>query len=487
MISYNRTHLNQKWTLMKYFNDFDMLTLYANALRTNTSLTDSSIEDLMLKMIDEGIYKPRENLSIDTGKFKTIQVAWYMFGFYEKGPRSSKRFVFSPLGNLLLDNLGNKDAVSKIFATMLVGNPFRNPFSRMSAEFNIFPFRLIFQLLLDERLENKLFNDEIFYLLMFVKSCVKDDLELLIRDILKLRNLSTGEKYKTFKRNENVLANAIHEWRYTSKLLEGSGILKIHEGINVGSLIQGNNTGSRAYRTDCVALTPEIKTFIKILLKQFPFYEKPYEEEELETQFSDDYWISFYNFYPKILIDELEISTQDKNQDILDIISGITNYSLNQHYGDHDRFEEALTDSFNLFIDVDAKRLGGSGQTDVECIYTSATRVKTFAIEAKSTGTKITEVNTARLLLHRENIKAEYTLLVTPKFTPGAISDIRGNDIVLLKSSILSNYLYQSIKHKGRKLTYEFLDNMITKNLGLDISDQLKNHIFDEFGVAFNT
>ena len=132
MRNYNRSSLHEKWTLMKYFNDFEMLTLYASAIRSNTSISDSGIESLMTKMIEEGKYKPREKLSIDTGKFKTIQVAWYMFGFYEKGRKANKKFVFSPLGNLLLDFLGDHDSVAKIFTSMLFGNPFRNPFSRMS-------------------------------------------------------------------------------------------------------------------------------------------------------------------------------------------------------------------------------------------------------------------------------------------------------------------------------------------------------------------
>lgn len=485
MNKYNRSNLRQKWTLMKYFNDFDMLTLYANALKTNTSISDKDIENLMKVMIEEGKYKPRESLSIDTGKFKTIQVAWYMFGFYEKGARKSKKFVFSPLGNLLLENLGDSKSVAKIFATMLIGNPFRNPFSRMSEEFNIFPFRLIFKLLLDKRLENKLYNDEVFYLVMFLKTCSVDDYELLIKDILELRQMPVMEKLKIFKKDESVLANAIHEWRYTSKLLEGAGILKLSEGICVGSLIQGNNTGSRAFRTDFSELNIQIKDFVKKLLDNFKFDDLPYTEEEIGARFSEDYWVSFYNFYPKLLLEELGILDDDGNQALLDIVSGISEYSFNINEGDSDKFEKALESSFNLFKDVDARQIGGPSNTDVECIYTFDEGVKTFAIEAKSTRNKLTGINTARLKTHREKIGAQYTLLVTSNYTPGVVSDIRESRIVLFKSSILSNYFYQSIKYRGRDLTYQYLDNLVIENLGSDLSNVLKNYIFEEFGVGF--
>lgn len=485
MLKYNRSSLQQKWTLMKYFNDFDMLTLYANALRLNTSISDEGIKELMEQMVKEGKYNPREKLSIDTGKFKTIQVAWYMFGFYEKGSRKSKKFVFSPLGNLLLDSLGSPLDVAKIFATMLAGNPFRNPFSKMSEQFNIFPFRLLFQLLNDSRLGYKLYNDEVFYYVMFMKTCDIENYEDLVNDILTLRELSAESKFQLFKKDESVLANAIHEWRYTSKLLEGSGILNITDGQRVGSLIQGNNTGSRAYRTDFCSLNPQIRPFIVNLLENFPFSNQPYSEEEMGAKFSDDYWISFYNFYPKILLEELNILDKDDNQELLDIVSGITQYSMNLNDGDSDKFEKALESSFNLFVDVDAKQIGGPSSTDVECLYYFDSGVKTFAIEAKSTRNKLLGINTSRLQSHRDKIGADYTLLVTSNYTPGVVADIRNSQVVLFKSSILSNYFYQSIKHKGRELTYAYLDNLVVNNLGTDLSNDLKNYIFEEFGVGF--
>ena len=66
------------------------------------------------------------------------------------------------------------------------------------------------------------------------------------------------------------------------------------------------------------------------------------------------------------------------------------------------------------------------------------------------------------------------------------VSDIKNSQIVLFKSSIFSNYLYQSIKHRGRDLTYKFLDELVSENLGSDVSNKLKNYIFEEFGVGFS-
>ena len=44
----------------------------------------------------------------------------------------NKEIVYSPLGNLLLDNLDKKDWVAKIFATMMYAMPFNHPFNKIT-------------------------------------------------------------------------------------------------------------------------------------------------------------------------------------------------------------------------------------------------------------------------------------------------------------------------------------------------------------------
>ena len=56
-----------------------------------------------------------------------------------------------------------------IFATMLFAIQFEHPGSGTPRDFQLFPFRLIFQLLLDSRLGGKLYNYEVEYLVVFEK------------------------------------------------------------------------------------------------------------------------------------------------------------------------------------------------------------------------------------------------------------------------------------------------------------------------------
>ncbi len=121
-MNYERLSSREKWTIMMYMRDFDLMTTYAYALRASNELSEDNIDGILASMEDKGIYRPRNGGSTFTGKFKSIQIAWYMFGYYKKyrRPDEIKKMVFTPLGNLLLDNLNDREKVRKIFMTMLL-------------------------------------------------------------------------------------------------------------------------------------------------------------------------------------------------------------------------------------------------------------------------------------------------------------------------------------------------------------------------------
>jgi hypothetical protein len=69
-----------------------------------------------------------------------------------------------------------------------------------------------------------------------------------------------------------------------------------------------------------------------------------------------------------------------------------------------------LADGFNMFYNVEAKKVGGAGNTDLECLY--ITKKKKFAVDAKSTKNKLSSVNAGRLEGHREKIGGAYTIVL---------------------------------------------------------------------------
>lgn len=489
-MDYNRSTTREKWTIMKYMNDFNLMTAYAYALRESNELTNENIDGILEKMRDEGIYNPRNGGSTHTGKFKIIQIAWYMFGYYNKSRNSSykNRLVFSPLGNLLLDNLKDRDKVSKIFLAMLFGNAFRQPFSRMDNRYNIYGYRLVFNLLRDPRLQGKLYHDEIFYFAMFLKTINKSTYEELVSDILDFRTKSSTEKFQSFKKDEAVIAQALHEWNYATGLLKSAGIVNIendNQNKNIGILIHGNGSGRRSYREDYITVKPEIALFMDKMLENYAFDEIPFLEDERIQSFNNEIIVKMYSYYPMELLEEIGVdeAEQMKLSKLLNIATSVNEYAKNQNLDDHNRFEIALRDAFQLFSDVRAEKIGGPGHTDVECIYYQGTDYipKKFDIEAKARKVKLMEVSAGRLRAHREKIGSNYTLIVTPDYMRAVLDDIEGDKTAIIKSVTLSNYLFQYITKYGREISYYALNQIVEDNLGRDITTIVDEHIYENF------
>ena len=498
----DRSNKKDKWTVMKYVRDFYLLVQYAELIRDLKAKVDKeSIVEVNSIMEDLGIYIPRFGKpSVDTTNFKICQIVYSMFA-YRNENSDNKEIVYSPLGNLLLDNIENKDWVAKIFATMMYAMPFNHPFNRMRPDFNIYPLRLIFKLLCDSRLDYRIYEDEMFYHIFWIKDINEDTYEDLVDCLLKYRSTSTADKYaKCVERLsvQDALANCLHETHYLFGQLESAGIVSILEGEVVGTLRQGGfgrgyipdfptpeelathkPTGIRTYRTEGIRLNPNVKPLIKKLLNNYPYYEKPHDL--LDTLGRQDYILHLYNFYPEELLIELGIK-QNRIQTMLQITKDINKYSRNDSNGDCYKFEDILADAFNEFDDVDAHTIGGAGNTDIECLY--LTIDEKFAIEAKSTQTKLGAINAGRLQLHRHKINAKYTIIVAPYYKPSVETDIANTDNVMITASTLSNFLYQSTIHNPEGISYAPLYNIVRNSLGTNITSKVNYYVARTYGIG---
>lgn len=502
MDTINRADKKSKWTVMKYVNSFDLILQYADLIRDlNARVDDDTIKDINSIMKDMHIYQPKFGKpSVDTTNFKICQIVYFMFA-YRNEASQNKEIVYSPLGNLLLDNIDNKEWVAKIFATMLYGMPFNHPFNKMNPSFNLFPLRLIFKLLTDGRLNCMLYQDEVFYHIFWVKEIDEDSYEDLVKTILAFRALSPATKYEMFTERlsvQDTLANSLHETTYLFGQLQSAGIATILEGYDVGTLRQGGfgrgdvpdfispeelanhkPTGIRTYKTEGIRLNMNMVSLINSLLKAYPFYEKPHDQ--LDTLGRQDYILHLYNFYPHELLSELGIK-KNRIQTMLQITKDIQKYSRNQEEGDCFKFEDVLSDAFNEFDDVDAHTIGGAGNTDVECLYLTIN--EKFAIEAKSTQTKLGGINAGRLQLHRSKINAKYTIIVAPYYKPSVETDIENTANVMITASSLSNFLYQYTIHNPEGISYEPLYNIVQESLGTNITSKVNDYVAKSFGIG---
>lgn len=498
----SRSNKKDKWTIMKYVNKFDLLLKYATLIRNlNAKVDDRTIAEINNIMKGLNIYQPKYGKpSVDTTNFKICQIVYFMFA-YRNEKSANKEIVFSPLGNLLLNNLDKTDWIAKIFATMLFGLPFNHPFNKMSPQFDLYPFRLIFQLLLDHRLEQRLYQDELFYLVLWTKEIDDASYNELVDNILELRSLSPKDKYVLFTENlkiEDTLANALHETSYLMGQLESAGIARIIHGNNIGILRQGgfgrgevpaypttqqleeyNPSGFRMYKNEAIALTDTVKPLLNSLLTTHSPYCKPHEL--LRTLGRQDYILQLYNFYPDELLQDLGVKI-DILQIMLKLSQDINRYSRNQEDGDCYKFESTLANAFNQFIDVHAEYIGGPGNTDVECIYLA--RDEKFAVEAKSTKTKLAQVNAGRLQLHRNKIMAKYTIVVAPYYKTSTESDIAGTCNVLITASSLANFLYQSAINDKENISYKSLYDIVKSSFGTNITDKVNSFVAKVYGIG---
>lgn len=474
-----------KWILYRHISDFKLLCVIAKIIKNKVdfSLTEEEKIKQLESLKKQGLYNQRfEEISSYTFKAKVNQLGFYMFGYVEKVGNDSK-FLFSPLGNLLLNNLNDELKVSKIFLSMLFGLQYEHKHSQTSDEFQIYPFRLIFKLLTDERIDKKLFTYETAYLILTIKTINETTYEELIKKILDFRKKSMLEIQKLFLENEHLYVNANYEWdTYTTKLLLSTGIINKTFGKTLFRLKHGKST-IRAVKYNSISLNDNIIDFCSKMLDTYPYFQEPLKLNDTERMKSDVVK-EIYNFYPELLLDEINEYSEksEKLRKMLELPKLIEEYSKNNEGEEAYLFEDILEEGFNMFINVDAKKLAGAGNTDIECLYID--KNKKFAVEAKSTKNKLSGINAGRLARHREKIGGEYTIVIAPKFVPSVKYDIKSTEIVTLRASTFSEYLYNCIYNDLREIDYEDFDSIIINNLGTDISENISRLTINKFAAS---
>ncbi len=478
--------------LYKHTCKFDLIKAIALDVKNNCN-SNISVEEkyrMQERLALIGMYKTRnpKDKPLDAINHRINTLQYWMFGYKYKINRELK-FIFSPLGNLFLKNIEDKEKLQKIFISMLFAMQFPHPGSKTSHRFNIYLFRLIFKLLLDERLEGKLYNQEYECLLAFIETINTDQYEKLVQDIISMRNKTNAELITILKTKEHTYVNNIHEWEnFTQTLFEQIGLIEKHKGDFLCKLYHPLNEGSQSKPTSrnatrgYIKLNPNLYDFVCLMLENYSFDEIPLRLDD-EDRLKIDIIKEIYNFYPKELLQEIG-EFNPVIEELLKLPKLIAHYATNEQQGDCYNFEEKLAEGFNLFTNVDARWIGGAGNTDVECIYKHITRGKKFAVDGKSTGDKLTGLNAGRLRVHRRKIGGQYTIVITPKYVPAVKSDIYNEPIVIITSNTFSEYLYNCISHNIRDIDYSEFDEIIMNNLGTDVSKKISDLTLAKFGTC---
>ncbi len=471
-----------KWILYRHTRDFNLLCDVADILKCYSKATISTEEKSRLnqKLRELRLYNERNpNLPLDAINHKINQLSFYMFGYQTK-INGIDRFMFSPLGNLLLKCKENKEKVAKIFLTMLWAIQYPHPHSGTDTDFNIYPFRLIFKLLTDKRLENRLYAYEITLSIVFITKIDESSYESLVKKILSLRALSDEEIKKELNKDTHSYVNATYEWDYyVSEFLQSAGVLIKKYGKTICQLQHGNTGTFRKVTRNYVTIPNSLIPLLRDLESQYSYSCNPLLLNSPE-RLRIDIVKEIFNFYPNVLLEH--INETERTIEILKLPKLIEEYSNNPENETAYLFEDVLEQGFNMFYNVEAHKIGGAGHTDIECIYLTEDKKK-FAVESKSTSTKLTEINIGRLREHREEIGGAYTIVITPRYVPAAQRDIKGSPVVILLANTFAEYLYNCIESDMRKIDYSNFDKIIINNLGEDISKLVSNLTISTFSI----
>lgn len=485
----HNTEETEHWIFKKHTNNINLLAELALYLKTNKSAISKKEKEKMYQIFNESnIYNPRKSIRhkpLDAINHKLDALKYFMFGYSDRIDGAIK-FIFSPLGNIFLKYLNHKDSLSKIFSTMLVGMQFPHPFSKKSENFLLYPFRLIFSLLLDTRLNGKLYNYEVVTFVIFVSKVTTESYENLIEAIIKSRQKTDKQKLEEIKENESKITKSVYEWQYyITPMLEDVNIINKYNGDSYIDISHPQKSNSKSAPTKrkanngYISLNNNIKPYIEKLLQSYSIYDEPLSLKASNRK-SDDIIKDIYSFYPKELLRELNETSNSFEFEVLELPKLIEEYSKNPNNATADKFENVLEEAFNMFINVDAKKISGAGNTDIECMYMTIN--EKFAVEAKSTANKLISINSGRLRRHRDLIGAEYTIVVTPKYVPSVRYDIQDQNIVIIKANTLAEYFYNNIIFQNRYIDYEEIQTIIINNLGQDITSCISNLTLSNFG-----
>lgn len=462
----NSCNINQFFLTLKFFDKM-------NGINRKNNLH----ENLMKNHFENGLYNPyivKEKFDVSSANHKIDEPRFY--GAIYETP--NKKIHVSSYGELLLKYENDLINRNKIFIAMLFNLQFDNPVKKMQG-FNIYPLRLIFKLLTEEKLERKLYNFEIANILYYVRE-IKDkkDYLMLIENILLFRNNSQVEKIKILSKNSQQYIKNHVSCTYLCNILKDIEIIKIdkkEEDFKLKSPVRKKSTNIKYVE---IQLRNDYIKFVENILKENTIYDPIKKMIGLKSE-----WISeIYNTISETLLNEIN-EKEEVYTELLQIPKLLIDTSVDSNKWD--QFEEYITKSFNLFEDIKAETISGPGQPDTLCYFTE--KEYSFCVDGKSTKNKLNSINDGRLSQHRKLYSAKYTIIVTPAYVPSALYDIKGTDTCIITSycfaDLITKFIFKLYKNK-QNCSFGVLDELILDNLGTDISDKIYKLIDDNIGVS---
>ena len=159
-------------------------------------------------------------------------------------------------------------------------------------------------------------------------------------------------------------------------------------------------------------------------------------------------------------------------------------------YGSRDGkdFENSLKPVFELFREaLNVEILSGAGETDILCTMQDpdyGINHYKVNVDAK-TGTAANQLNPARLNRHIDKNRSKYCIVVAPRFSRGAVLDLKGYKIVIVKAETLATYLSKEcLSNKDSLADYNQINEIIHNNYGQDITKHIEDLTIAKYGIS---
>lgn len=484
---------NHKWIMQKNVSSKDIIKAYLDVISNLGTQIDYSNVKQQLKM--QSIYKGRSNQgSISTMGVRFSQMCFYMFGY-----KINKIFVPSPMTQNLLDPQCtiNKESNSLI---NLFSMQFPHPFSDTKSVFSIYIGRLFIKLLLDKRLDMKLYIDEMIWFLPFLETIDAIKYEQLIDSIIEFRKLDYSKKielFKSVKNYDDVFSNVTHEMNYYFvRIFKGFGVLdviadKTHNG---GKLLKFHHGNGNTYRSDAFDSGKECSGYIKLsdkvlndaikLDEKFSAFDTPTSMETIGINSKRDWLTALYDTEPLAYLNCIT-TTFNRNKEISDIVNNMVHVSK---YGSHDgkEFENSLKPLMELFRETcNVEIISGAGNTDLLCAMEDIDKkIYKLNVDAKTRRAGLEEINARRLENHLMKHGSKFCIVVAPRFASGISGDILGHKIVTVKAEDLGSYCYKECSSsKDGYADFESIHQLIEHNMGTDITEAIRELTTQRYGI----
>ena len=487
---------DHKWIFQKNISSSELMKAYVEALSDIGN--NINLDNVKQKLRNKNLYKGRSTSgNVNTMGVRFSQMCFYMFGY-----KIGKKFMPSPMTLNILNSDNNKINIKSNSLINLFSMQFPQPYSNTPATFNIYCGRLIVKLLLDKRIDNKLYIDEMIWFLPFLEKINENIYNELIESILEFRNLSYMEKLNLFKSvrdYDNVFSNVTHEVNYYFlRIFQSFGVLDINkdENHNEGHLFSFNHGRGVTKRTDAyksgakvsgyVTLSKEVVSDATKLIETFSAFDYP-PTQASEGIFSLRDWLTeLYEVEPLEYLNCISNKfTQDKI--ITDVITRMTYVSK---YGSSDgkEFEQALKPFIELFRETEnVEIISGAGNTDLLCAMRDIDTdvVYNMNVDAKTRKSALEEINARRINNHLEKHGSKFCIIVAPKFAMGVKKDIEGHKIVVVRAEELGAYCYRECtSSRDGYADFTSLLNIIKSKYGSDITEELRDLTQYRYGIA---